>query len=223
MTTMTNGQVRKSLAEQIDRLDALLDGLAEGLNELVVAAVKEAVEIAVKEAVRSVLTEVLTNPDLLRKLQCAAQVPSCEPAAICEPASVNSVSLRQRVSQGCSWIGQRGIELCRACGEKVRVLKQAASDGCGRVVERCNRLVQKAGCGAYAAWQQLHVVRTLKYQLLTALTVGAVCGTGAFFAGPWLGAVVSGVGGFATACAAHTWLWLHRMLSVPVELAESLS
>jgi len=31
-TTNANGQ-RKSLASQIDRLDALLDGLADGLND----------------------------------------------------------------------------------------------------------------------------------------------------------------------------------------------
>jgi hypothetical protein len=34
MTTMTNGQVRKSLASQIDRLDVMLDGLADGLNDV---------------------------------------------------------------------------------------------------------------------------------------------------------------------------------------------
>ena len=76
MTTMSNGQVRKSLASQIDRLDAMLDGLADGLNELVISAVKQAVEAAVKEAVRSVLSEVLTNPDLLSKLQGAVPAPS---------------------------------------------------------------------------------------------------------------------------------------------------
>ena len=36
VTMQTNGQVRKSLAEQIDRLDGILDGLADGLNEAVV-------------------------------------------------------------------------------------------------------------------------------------------------------------------------------------------
>jgi hypothetical protein len=34
MTTMSNGQVRKSLASQIDRLDTMLDGLADGLNDV---------------------------------------------------------------------------------------------------------------------------------------------------------------------------------------------
>ena len=58
--TLTNGRQRKSLADQIERLDSILDGLADGLNE--------AVATAVKEAVRAVLTEVLTNPELLARL-----------------------------------------------------------------------------------------------------------------------------------------------------------
>jgi len=69
-TTMhANGQVKKSLAQQIDRLDGILDGLAEGLNEAVAGAVKEAVGRAVKEAVQAVLAEVLSNPDLLGMLR----------------------------------------------------------------------------------------------------------------------------------------------------------
>ena len=48
-TTNPNGRTRKSLAEQIDRLDALLDGLAEGINDTVVAAVQAAVRTAVVE------------------------------------------------------------------------------------------------------------------------------------------------------------------------------
>ena len=56
-TTLTNGRQRKSLAEQIDRLDSVLDGLADGLNE--------AVATAVKETVHAVLSEVLSNPELL--------------------------------------------------------------------------------------------------------------------------------------------------------------
>ena len=37
-----NGRSRKSLADQIDRLDQILDGLADGLNEAVASAVKQA-------------------------------------------------------------------------------------------------------------------------------------------------------------------------------------
>ena len=68
--TNTNGQARKSLAEQIDRLDAVLDGLADGINDTVVAAVKE----AVAAAVQAVLSEVLSSPELLARLGAAAPV-----------------------------------------------------------------------------------------------------------------------------------------------------
>ena len=33
MTTTTNGQIRKTLASQLDRLDSILDGLSEALND----------------------------------------------------------------------------------------------------------------------------------------------------------------------------------------------
>ena len=69
--TLTNGRQRKSLAEQIDRLDSVLDGLADGLNE--------AVATAVKEAVRAVLTEVLTNPELLARLHPVQAIAVPEP------------------------------------------------------------------------------------------------------------------------------------------------
>src|SRR5579871_1314773 len=166
-TTLSNGQVRKSLASQIDRLDAMLDGLADGLNELVVSAVKQAVEVAVKEAVRSVLSEVLANTDLVGKLQTAVNVP----AAPSEPTS--RVSLRQRLGRVCSWIGQRVKSLVGACSAKLSEVKNGVGTGCGRAVESCKSLVRKAGHGAVSAWQRLQVVRVLKYELLTALIVGA--------------------------------------------------
>jgi hypothetical protein len=217
MKTMSNGQVRKSLASQIDRLDAMLDGLADGLNELVVSAVKQAVEAAVKEAVQSVLSEVLTNPDLLSKLQGAVNVP-----APSNDATVSRVSLSRRLGQVCSWIGQRVKAMCGACTAKVQEAANAIGTGCAPVVEGCKSLVRKAGAGASAAWQRLQIVRALKYQLLTALTVGALCGTVVFFAGPYMAAVASGIGGFGTSCAVQMGIWLRGMLSMPVELAESL-
>ena len=57
--TMSQSSVRvtrKSLADQIDRLDTILDGLSEALNESVADAVRgvvgEAVRRALQEAVR---------------------------------------------------------------------------------------------------------------------------------------------------------------------------
>src|SRR5262245_3837852 len=73
MTTTTNGQERKTLASQLDRLDSILDGLSDALNEAVATAVEGAVERAVKQAVgeavretlQAVIAEVVSNPDLL--------------------------------------------------------------------------------------------------------------------------------------------------------------
>jgi hypothetical protein len=73
--TNTDGPTRKSLASQIDRLDAILDGLSEALQGAVADTVKAAVGQAVQEAVRAVLTEVPTNRDLQQQLQEAAQPP----------------------------------------------------------------------------------------------------------------------------------------------------
>jgi hypothetical protein len=84
--TSINGQQRKTLASQIDRLDGILDGLDAALA----GAVQEAVEQAVKQAVQTVLTEVLTNRELQQQLQQAAQ-----PALSSEPPrSKNSTANR---------------------------------------------------------------------------------------------------------------------------------
>jgi len=57
---------RKSLADQIDRLDGILDGLSDALNESVADAVRGVVGTAVRQAVQLSLHEVLDNPELLR-------------------------------------------------------------------------------------------------------------------------------------------------------------
>src|SRR3954462_3538115 len=84
--TNLNGQERKTLASQLDRLDAILDTLGEGLNEAVAQAVQEAVETAVREGVqqgvRGALSEILTNPEILAVLRDAlAPEPAPTPAA----------------------------------------------------------------------------------------------------------------------------------------------
>jgi hypothetical protein len=105
--TPSNGQTRKTLASQLDRLDGILDGLDVALS----GAVSEAVEQAVKQAVQAVLTEVLTNRDLQEQLRQAAS-----PAPKEEPHDANdwrnrlwratteqvrrTVSLAKRISRG---------------------------------------------------------------------------------------------------------------------------
>ncbi len=64
--TLNARTARKSLADQIDRLDGILDGLAEALNESIADAVKGVIAQAVRSAVETAVKEVLSSPDLLR-------------------------------------------------------------------------------------------------------------------------------------------------------------
>jgi hypothetical protein len=97
-TTDTNGRQRKSLAEQIDRLDAILDGLSDALQGAVSQAVQEAVSVAVKEAVRAVLTEILTNAELQAKLRGPAG-PPMPPTTEPKPASSPGSRLKDRLNR----------------------------------------------------------------------------------------------------------------------------
>src|SRR5258706_10089980 len=69
-TAMMNGAARsgpaqrKSLAQQLDRMDQLLDGLSDGIQAAVVDAVKDAVGQAVQVALR----EVFTHPGVTARL-----------------------------------------------------------------------------------------------------------------------------------------------------------
>ena len=131
--TSTNGQARKSLAEQIDRLDGMLDGLAEGLNEAVADAVRQAVGVAVQEAVRVLLSETLTNPAVLAKLHAAAP-PAPTPAPAPPPPNVEppppppAAGLGQRLAACRSWIGQRlkniGTQARAGCQRLCATIKQ---------------------------------------------------------------------------------------------------
>jgi hypothetical protein len=79
--TQQNGRVRKTLAQQLDRLDGILDGLADALNESVAAAVEK--------AVGNVIAEILTNPAFTERLRAPvtpAPVVSDETAASAAPA-----------------------------------------------------------------------------------------------------------------------------------------
>jgi hypothetical protein len=63
-TLNRNGLGRKSLGDQIDRLDQILTGLADALNDSVGQAVKD----AVASAVQVTLAEALNSPELRERL-----------------------------------------------------------------------------------------------------------------------------------------------------------
>jgi hypothetical protein len=106
MTTNPNGRTRKSLAEQIDRLDAILDGLSDALNESVAAAVSQAVGRAVKEAVQAVLAEALSSPALRERTLHVDSQPA--PRADCP-------SVSRPLTRLATWLGARARSCVQAC------------------------------------------------------------------------------------------------------------
>ena len=60
--------------------------------------------------------------------------------------------------------------------------------------------------------RRLELLRPFRMPILIALSIGVIAGVAAYFAGPWLSAVASGLGGFATTLAVQAGLWLRRML-----------
>jgi hypothetical protein len=86
----TNGQMRKTLASQLDRMDQMLDGLSEGLNEAVAAAVQAAVGQAVRAAVQEALREVLANPELRRRLTNGGEAVAPPPAPPTPPKGADA-------------------------------------------------------------------------------------------------------------------------------------
>src|SRR5262245_21281384 len=109
-TQVSNGKLRKSLAEEIDRLDRILDGLAETLNESVATAVKEAMTVAVQ----AVLTELLANPDVLARLR-----ESGEPAET-PPSGPTLVS--RLVGKCGSWLCRGWAKVRAACTSLPRLV-----------------------------------------------------------------------------------------------------
>jgi hypothetical protein len=122
-TMLPNGKIRKSLAEQIDRLDTILDGLADGLSGAVADAVRETVGRAVQEAIQAVITELLCNPAILAKLQGA---PVTVPAAQPDRTAQVMGQVRAWASSGWTKIRQACSAAARLVGQAVRTVQQQA-------------------------------------------------------------------------------------------------
>jgi hypothetical protein len=211
MTTMINPHAngrnkRASLNEQINRLDNMLDGLSEGLNEAVADAVKSAVGAAVREAVQAVLKEVLTNPEIRLRMSAPLANESINDEAInapCSPTVVERLNGWWQRTRACL------VSLRLACAEPMQKLRTSAAK------------IRKWAWEHLSALRERHeVIRPYKYQLLTALGIGLVVAFVVAYAGPWIGAIAGGIGGFVTTIAVQAYLWLRKALAVDAEPAS---
>jgi hypothetical protein len=181
---MTNGKVRKSLADQLDRLDGILDVLGDGLNE----AIADAVKSAVTTAVQSVLSELLTNTEVLSKLGAVMTKQLGKATGL--PAVPKKPGLLQRVG-----------ELMKRLRNALASVREAGSAGLQNMRTWFGRGWQWMARRFAAIGNGLSMLKRLKWQVLTATGIGLGIGMAAWFAGPWFSSVLSGIGGFTTTIA----------------------
>src|SRR5262249_41814609 len=185
MTTMTNGRARKTLSDQLDRLDSILDGLSEALTESIAAAVKAATAQAVQQAVQATLTEILTSPELLTLIGTARAMPpivECVPV----PAAPTTPRLRDRIGSALSWAGPKIRSVWTARGRKLS-----------------GRRPRLWGLGG------------VRRQLVLALGTGAAAGVAGSLAGPLAAGAFSGVAAFVSGLAVQPRLWLKKLVANP--------
>src|SRR4051812_9581812 len=156
-----NGKApRKTLAQQLDRLDTIIDVLADGLNETVAHVVKQAVTVAVQQAVEASLQVLLRNPDLLRSLAATATPPAPEPLDVPEKKPGHAARMADRLRRG-GEKGKPGARLpCAAASGKVSNARQCVSGMMRRIGQRLT-----------AAWQ---LTKQFRKPVVGAVCVGLV-------------------------------------------------
>jgi hypothetical protein len=208
-TTTTNGRTRKSLAEQIDRLDAILDGLADALNEAVADAVKDAVTAAVQEAVHAAVIEVLTNAELRKRLG-VTQVPASQPSA---PVVVCLAGAARRCWNWLTDAWHAAKAAARLAGSKaMEAASRCLVAGQAKLQEVREEVKSKARAGWMLTIAIAALARRFRKQLLVALGVGVLVGVVFYFGGREVASVGCGLAGFAGSLATGAVNRLRRML-----------
>jgi hypothetical protein len=219
-TTNPNGRAqRKSLADQIERFDAILDGLAESLHEAVATAVQQAVSQAVRAAVAAAVTELLTNAALLRTLQGQA-----EPVPAPSPSTLRNRSQISRFRQTC-------------CSLRAQLHQVAAPARAhlGKAYARLANQLQRASAALRAQRDQLVscgrslrqalpgllvLLWQLRQPLLLAVGIGGAVGLGCYLAGPLVASLTSGLCSIVLSLAAQALLPFRRLLFVGARSEE---
>jgi hypothetical protein len=168
--TNTESRPRKSLAEQIDRLDSLLDGLADNLNEAVATAVQQAVTTAVQQAV----VEVVTNAELQRHLH----PPAPQPPPV-QPLTPPAVPETGGPLRGVLGLARRTWAAARSAAGSVWSRVQAVARGAGQIARAGVEWVRRGACALYALLLTSRVAR--------AVSVGMLAATACYVSGPLAG------------------------------------
>jgi hypothetical protein len=186
--TMNARTARKSLADQIDRLDTILDGLAEALNESVADAVRDVIALTVREAVHAAVTEVLSSPDLLR----AALEKHAPMATLSVPPvpEVEPITMKEKVAGIASRLCAKAKQVVSLAKQKVsKVGKQAA-----QIAVNAPTILKTV---AKAAW-------AFRKPCAIAVGVGVACATVCYLGGQVFSSIANGASSAALTLSAMT-------------------
>jgi hypothetical protein len=213
-TTNQNGKTaRKSLSEQIDRLDDILDGLAENLNAAVVdavaGAVKDAVTVAVQEAVHAAILEVLTNAELRKRL-------GVIPTPVSQPSAPVVVVLANAARRCWKWLtgayDTAKTVTKKAASKALGAMHRTVAEMCVKVQEAREQVAVKARTGWMLAVALAAVAKRFRKQLLVALAVGVLVGVACYVGGREIASVGCGLAGFVCSLATGAVNRLRRVL-----------
>jgi hypothetical protein len=186
---------RKTLSNQLDRLDSIIDALDVGLTGAITDAVKDSVSTAVAQTVRATLYELVSNPDVqmfVRNL-----VPPTPPVvnATPEPKQEPRVPSIPRPRSGLSAAWDWSLSKVKGFGLAIR-----------------SRL-GKIRSGIVGGFRNINEICPLKRPFLIALAMGLVFGVVGYFSAPWLAGVLSGLGAMIATMGAQLALWVKRLLT----------
>lgn len=185
--TVSNGKPqRKQLADQLDRLDAILDCLADGLNQAVADAAREGTRLAVKDAI----IEIMSNPDLRALL--VPPAPAVPTSAAQPAAEPKKPGVWSRIKA------------------KAAALRAAASGVVTRVKEAVIRRCVIAGDAVVALGRATGETLPVRRVALVGLGVGVLVGAACLVVPQTTAAVVSGAGAACTAVCVQVGNWLTR-------------
>jgi hypothetical protein len=181
MTMISNGRSeRKSLASQIDRLDAVIDALSDGLNQ----AVERAVEMAAERAVANALARTLQNAHVLNQ--------ATKPNLLVRLAKWTWKAIAGAAANLWTTISGTG----QTVAQKLKTIGLRVKDG---VVKTTLGTSRRFGLAVLIGWLGLVAGMRLfsrhPKQTLFASQAGLLVGAGAYFAGPVFAATISGLSG----------------------------
>ena len=203
--TLLNGRARKTLAQQLDRMDTMLDGLSEGLNEAVAtaatASMREVVCLAVQQAVRTTLAEILSNAEVQNRLAPRSTPVGGSVVALVLGGWSKLVALAKQ-----AWNSLKGTAT-----PTVSAVSAAAKDMVSGTSETVTRIGQQIAKKARQGWMLATVLAALakqyRFHLAASLAVGAVIGLACWLGGREVASVGCGLSGFAGSLATRA---VHR-------------